>query len=218
MSQSPNRPLPSGLLPPPPVDALDSLRLELQALRLANGALEFELMAGAEQADAMLAQLEQQRAALQSARDREQSLAVFTERVMDTVGSVVIVLDAQGRLRRSNSRARDVLRPLSEGDSVDLLLYPEDQMRLAGELPPLPWPVHSVLFEQVRRCGHYRAEHRLALRGGGYRHHLIEAVLLHSAQGKEEGAVITGADIGLLKQKEAELLASDTLRQAYLGM
>jgi PAS domain-containing protein len=92
---------------------------------------------------------------------------------------------------------------------VDLLLYPEDQMRLAGELPPLPWPVHSVLFEQVRRHGHYRAEHRLALRGGGYRHHLIEAVLLHSAQGKEEGAVITGADIGPLKQQEAELLASD---------
>jgi hypothetical protein len=68
-------------------------------------------MAGAEQADAMLARLEQQRAALQSARDREQSLAAFSERVMDTVGSVVIVLDAQGRLRRSNSRAREVLRP-----------------------------------------------------------------------------------------------------------
>lgn len=209
MSQPPSRPVPEGLLPPAPADELASLRLELQALRLANGALEFELMAGAEQADAMLARLEQQRAALQSARDREQSLAAFSERVMDTVGSVVIVLDAHGRLRRSNSRAREVLRPLAEGDSVDLLLYPEDQMRLAGELPPLPWPVHSVLFELVRRRGHYRAEHRLALRGGGYRHHLIEAVLLHSAQGKEEGAVITGADIGPLKQQEAELLASD---------
>ena len=132
-------------------------------------------MSGAEQADAMLAQLEQQRAALQSARDREQALAAFSERVMDTVGSVVIVLDAQGRLRRCNSRARETLRPLAEGDSVDQLLHAEDQMRLAGELPPLPWPVQSVLFEQVRRRGHYRAEHLLALRDGGYRHQIGRA-------------------------------------------
>lgn len=193
----------------PAGDALDLLRTELEALRLANTALQDELTHGAEQADTMLLALERQRAELQAARDREQALSAFAERIMETVGGAVLVLDPSGRLRHGNAHCTQVLAPLAEGESIDALLHPADRAALAAALPALPWAVHSVLFEQVRRQGRYRAEHRLAMRDGSHRYHLVEGAVLYSAQGKEEGAVITGTDISVLKRKEQELLASD---------
>ncbi|MCK6425505.1 MAG: EAL domain-containing protein [Burkholderiaceae bacterium] len=193
----------------PATSEVAALRLELEALRLAKEALEAQLLAGAEQAESMFLALERQRNALRDAHARELSLGAFAQRIMDTVGGVVIVLDAQGHLRQCNRHCQTRLAALPEGGSVDDLLHPEDRAALAQALPPLPWPVHSRLFESVRRQGHYRAEHRLTMRDGGHRFHLVEAALLYSAQGKEEGAVISGTDISALKQQELELRASD---------
>jgi len=193
----------------PAQDEVAALRLEVEALRLANGALEGQLLAGAEQAESMFTALERQRNELRGAHARELSLGAFAQRIMDTVGGVVIVVDPEGLLRQCNRHCQTQLAPLAAGGSVDVLLHPDDRAALAAALPTLPWPVRSVLFESLRRQGAYRAEHRLALRDGSHRFHLIEAALLYSAQGKEEGAVISATDISALKQQELELRASD---------
>lgn len=189
----------------PACDLVTLLQDELQAMRLAQDALESQLTNGAEQADAMLAQLEQQQRALVQAHDREQGLSSFAQRIMDTVGGLVLVLDAEGRLRRGNRQCTDHFAQIELGQGIDALLHPEDLAALNDALPPLPWPVHSVLFESVRRRGHYRVEHRLRLRDGRYRDVLIEAAMLYTAQGKEDGAVLSGTDITPLKEREREL-------------
>ena len=198
-----------------PLDGEAALQLELQALRLANAALETQLLDGAEQAETMLIELERQGGALRQAHGREQALSAFAQRIMDTVGGLVVVLDAEGRLRQSNRHCQQDLAPVAAGEGVDALLHPVDLTALDGALPRLPWLVHSVLYETVRRHGAYRAEHRLAMRDGSFRFHMVEAAMLYSAQGKEEGAVLSGIDISALKQQEQELRHSDArFRQA----
>jgi diguanylate cyclase (GGDEF)-like protein/PAS domain S-box-containing protein len=190
-------------------DPLATLRLEIEALRLANAALEAQLLAGAEQAEAMFTALEQQRNALRDAHGREVALSAYAQRIMDTVGGVVIVLDAQGRSRQCNRHCQTLLRPLGAEESLDALLHPQDLAELSAALPRLPWPVHSVLFESLRRQGQYHAELRLRMRDGGHRFHLVEAAMLYSPQGKEEGAVLSATDISALKQQELALRRSD---------
>ena len=193
-------------------DELARLRDELEALRLANGALEQQMLAGAEQTDAMLRQVESQRNALRDAHQRERGLAAFAERVMDAVSSLVIVLGADGRITMAN---HDCCQRLGEAEAelsqrvLDEWLHPDEHRALAEQLPELPWAVHSVLFETVRRQSGYSAEHRLMDSEGDYRHYLVSAVMLYSLQGKEEGAVVSAADITAIKQQEKRLLASE---------
>jgi len=190
-------------------DPVATLRLEIESLRLANAALEAQLLAGAEQAEAMFTALEAQRNALRDAHGREVALSAYAQRIMDTVGGVVIVLDAQGHPREANRHCHRHLRGLADGEGVDALLHPEDLAALSAALPRLPWTVHSVLFESLRRQGQYHAELRLAMRDGSHRFHLVEAAMLYSPQGKEEGAVLSATDISALKQQELLLRSSD---------
>lgn len=196
----------------------DHLQAELEALQLANAALEAQMLAGAEQMDMMLREVESQRNALQNAHSRERSLNDFAQRVMDTVGSVVIVLSRQGRIERANRYCEKHLAESCDDlrdSTLDDLLLPQEREALAEALPNLPWTVISPLFEKVRSGGHYKAEHLLRSTSGNYRHYLVVATMLHSHQGKEEGAVVNATDITELKLKEQQLQASEAeLREA----
>lgn len=193
----------------PRADPMAMLRLEVESLRLANEVLEAQLLAGAEQAETMFVAMEQQRNALRDAHGREVALSAYAQRIMDTVGGVVIVLDAEGRLRQCNRHCQAQLWPLGEDESIDALLHPQDLAALTAALPRLPWRVHSVLFESLRRQGQLHAEYRLTMRDGSHRFHLVEAAMLYSPQGKEEGAVLSATDISALKQQELALRSSD---------
>ncbi|MFM2058044.1 MAG: hypothetical protein RLY71_2429 [Pseudomonadota bacterium] len=192
-----------------PASASDALQLEIESLRLANAALEAQLLAGSEQAEAMFSEMERQRNALRDTHRRERALAAYAQRLMDTVGGIVLATDIEGRIRQANRHCLEQLVPLPIGQSLDTLLHPHDAARLGTALPVLPWAVHSVLFETIRRQGSYHGEHRVAMRDGSWREHLIEAAMLYSPSGKEEGAVVTGLDITALKQQERQLRASD---------
>ncbi len=206
-------------------DELHRLRAEVEALRLANSALEAQMLAGAEQSDAMLREVETQRNALRTAHQGQRTLSGFVQRVMDTAGSLVIVLGPDGRVRLANRRCEEALGEAArdlEGRTLDELLPVDERMALASRLPPLPWEVVSPLFETVRRQGNYSAEHRLAGCNGHFRHYLFDAAMLHDPQGKEEGAVVNATDITLLKQQEARLRRSESLlkeaqRLAHMG-
>ncbi|WP_335342550.1 EAL and GGDEF domain-containing protein [Sedimenticola hydrogenitrophicus] len=206
-------------------EELQRLRDELEALRLANTALETQMLAGAEQTDAMLREVEEQRNALRDAHQRERGLAAFAQRVMDTVGSLVIVLGPDGLVRSANQQCREQLGETEQtlrGRPLDDWLHPKERTVLVERLPALPWPVHSALFETVRRQGVYGAEHRLGSLAGGYRTYMVSAAMLYSIQGMEEGAVVSAADITLIKQQEQRLRASEAglneaQRIAHLG-
>ena len=88
---------------------LQILREEIAALRLANAALEARLLADGEQTDRMLRQVEQQRNELRDTQQQARDLSAFAERVMDTVGSLVIVLDPEGRVQQTNRCCRQAL-------------------------------------------------------------------------------------------------------------
>ncbi|MEY8879671.1 MAG: EAL domain-containing protein [Leptothrix sp. (in: b-proteobacteria)] len=192
-----------------PTSASDALPLEIEALRLANGALEAQLLAGSAQAEALFSEMERQRNALRDTHRREQALAAYAQRLMDTVGGIVLATDTEGRIRQANRHCLEQLVPLPVGQGLDTLLHPHDAALLGAGLPALPWPVHSVLFETIRRQGCYHGEHRVAMRDGSFREYLLEAAMLYSPRGKEEGAVVTGLDISALKQQERQLRASD---------
>lgn len=187
---------------------LQRLREEVQALRLANAALEERILVGAEEMDAALHEVLAQRNALRKAHRQQSDLAAFVQRVMDTVASLVIVLDVDGRIRLVNSHCRESLGqagPDPTGARLDEFLHPDERSALAAKLPPLPWTPHSPLYETIRQRGRYQAEHRLAARDGGFRHYLVDAATLHNYQGKEEGVVVSATDITARKATEDAL-------------
>ncbi|HEY8162333.1 MAG: sensor domain-containing protein [Methylocystis sp.] len=197
---------------------VERLRAEVDALRLANAAIQEELSVGAAQTDKMLRVMEQQAEALQAANRRQTAQADFTQRVMDTSSALMIVLGPEGRIRQVNGRFAAELRA-PEGEItervLDEWLPPEEKGRLEESLVRLPWKAHSPLFEQVRRSGAYRAEHRLLGRDGGYRFYWLEATLQHDPRGKEEGAVVCATDITAIKsQRDALLMSERQLKEA----
>ena len=148
---------------------MDLLRSEVVALRLANAAVQNQISIDAEQTDITLRAIELQTAALQKANERQAHQANFTQRVMDTTSSLMIVLQPDGRIRQVNQRfAADfcIAGQSLENSVLDDWLHPEEQRQFAASAVGLPWRVHSPLFEFVRQSGAYAAEHRLAPRDG----------------------------------------------------
>jgi diguanylate cyclase (GGDEF)-like protein/PAS domain S-box-containing protein len=198
----------------PLTEQIEILQTEIAALRLANEALEQRMLAEVEHTDAMLSEVEQQRNALRIANKTEQHLSSFVQRVMDSAGSLLIVLTPDGHVRMSNQRCEDALgidASQLAGTVLDELLPADERAALDAQLPALPWPVQSSLFEWISHQGSYNAEHRLRTRDGSYRRYLLEATVLHSPQGKQEGAVISATDITELKRHESRLRRSEAL-------
>ncbi len=201
------------------------LHTELEALRLANAALERQMSKDAEQTDAMLRTLESQSNALREANRRHLDQSNFIRRVMDTTGALMIVLSPDGRIRQINQRCKQELADIGDifgKKVVDDWLYPSEGQRFSRSLGDLPWPVYSPIFETVRRLGKYTAEHRLLNKDGRYHNYWIEASIQHNHQGKEEGAVVCATDITQLKNQQKRLARSESLLKeaqqlAHLG-
>jgi len=191
-------------------EALRQMREEAEKLRLANLKQEKRILAITQSMDTMLKESEQQKAKLKETMGRQQALGRFIHRVLDTMDDVLIVIDAEGRIRQIN-RAAERQLGLSEdtwsGSPADELLSPEDRLSLAAQLPPLPWPLKSVLLETIRLHKSYSGEHRFSapLRENPGSIYWLKGNLLHSEQGKLEGAVVTATDISDMKERETQL-------------
>lgn len=196
------------------LEELARLQLEIDALRLANAALERQMAADAVQTDSMLSAIEKQSNALREANVIQRKQTNFIQRVMDSTGALMVVLEADGRVRQINRRCQQDLvdaDKLLRGGVLDDWLHPDERRKLCEEWGDLPWVVYSPLFEAVRCAGSYGAEHRLLGVSGGYRYYWLEASLQHNPQGKEEGAVVCATDITRLKQQQERLKQSESL-------
>jgi diguanylate cyclase (GGDEF)-like protein/PAS domain S-box-containing protein len=190
----------------------ERLRAEVEALRLANAAIQEQMSIDAARTDKMLRMMEAQAEALQEANRHQTNQADFTQRVMDTSSALMIVLGPEGRISQVNRRFRvDLRAPEGEiaGRVLDDWLPLEERNRLEQSLARLPWPAHSPLFERVRCSGSYAAEHRLLAKDGQYRFYWVEATLQHDPKGKEEGAVVCATDITAIKKQHDALLDSE---------
>jgi diguanylate cyclase (GGDEF)-like protein/PAS domain S-box-containing protein len=189
------------------------LREEIDGLRLATLKQEKQILVITQSMDAMLSESEQQKGKLKEKVRQQQALSRFVDRIMDTMDDLLFVIDTEGRILRLNTAVKRGLG-LSEaellGTGIDDLLLPAEQQRLAGQLPALPWPVRSVLLETVRLNGNYTGEHALLgkNRDNPKSIYWLKSSLLHSEQGKLEGAVVTALDITELKNRETRLRLS----------
>jgi diguanylate cyclase (GGDEF)-like protein/PAS domain S-box-containing protein len=190
----------------------EQLRAEVEALRLANAAVQDQLSHDAEQTDRLLRTMEAQAGALRAANRRQTNQANFTQRVMDTSSSLMIVLHPDGRIRQVNRRfaAEFQVANLSfERCVLDDWLHPDELRRFAAAVAGLPWHVYSAFFEFVLQSGTYAAEHRLAPRAGEFRIYWLEATIQHDPQGKVEAAVVCATDITPFKQQQDLLRHSE---------
>ncbi|MDD5577764.1 MAG: EAL domain-containing protein [Methylobacter sp.] len=192
------------------------LRKEIDDLRLANLKQEKQLHVITKSMDAMLSESEQQKGKLKEKVHQQQALSRFVDRIMGAMDNLLFVIDTEGRILRLNTAVERELE-LSEaellGTGIDDLLLPTELQRLAGHLPALPWSVRSVLLETVRLNGNYTGEHALLGKNPDKPESVywLKSSLLHSEQGKLEGAVVTALNITELKNKEARLRLSTTV-------
>ncbi|MGZ5532865.1 MAG: PAS domain S-box protein, partial [Methylomonas sp.] len=189
------------------------LREEIEKLRLANLKQERQIHVITQSMDAMLNESEQQKVKLQHRVNQQQDLSRFIDRVLDTMDDLLFVIDTEGRIRQLNTGVeRDLGFTEVEllGTGIDDLLSPAEQQHLAGCLPALPWHVHSVLMENVRLKGYYAGEHELLGKNpdSAKAIYWLKGSLLHSEQGKLEGAVVTALNITELKNRETRLRLS----------
>lgn len=193
---------------------VQQLREEVEQLRLANLKQERQILVITQTMDAMLSETEAQKIALKKKVGQQQALSRFVESVMDTMDDLLLVMDQSGQIRRLNAA---VTRELGYGEAellgvgIDDLLPAAELRRLAEQLPSLPWPLNSVLLETIRLNGRYSGEHHLLgkIPLAQQPVYWLNSSLLHSAQGKFEGAVLTALDISELKNREAQLRLSD---------
>lgn len=190
-------------------DDRQALLIEIESLKLANAALQQQLLDETEQADLMLRELERQRNKLRNASRMQQDMANRTQRVIDAVSSLVLHLDVTGRIVQANQRALAFLGlDLLDDSSIRYLdhwLSETDREVLRRQIPPRPWRIDSIFVECVRVAGQYAGHHALRRTDGQYRQFIVDATVLYSHQGKEEGTVVCAADVTELKTLEHEL-------------
>jgi len=189
------------------------LQEEIDKLRLATQKQERQILVITQSMDAMLSESEQQKGKLKEKADQQQALGRFVDRIMDTMDDLLFVIDTEGRIRRLNTAVERELE-LSEaellGTGIDDLLSTAERQQLAVHLPALPWTLRSALLETIRLTGYYSGEHALL---GKHRDkpkavYWLKSSLLHSEQGKLEGAVVTALNITELKNRETRLRLS----------
>jgi diguanylate cyclase (GGDEF)-like protein/PAS domain S-box-containing protein len=194
-------------------DTVRQLREEIDKLRLATLKQERQIRVITQSMDAMLSESEQQKLKLKEKVLQQQAFSRFVDRVMDTIDDLLIIIDTEGRILRLNTAVERELEYAEDellGTCIDELLAPHEQQLLAAQLPALPWPPRSLLLEAVRLNGFYTCEHELLGKNRGNTNPIywVKSSLLHSKQGKLEGAVVTALNITELKNREIQLRLS----------
>ncbi len=198
------------------VDGLELQRLrdEVLALRQANATLEEQVGEVSLAMDSMVDELASRSRQWQSQSAEHARLGSFVTNVLETMDSLLVVLDQQGAVIRINAA---VCRLLGYRES-ELLGRSADLLMAAGELAKMDPFVSgqrpaagSMLFRTILRHGSLACETRLqrANANEGALHVMLRGTPLHDRSGKLDGAVIVASDISLLRQREMALLDSE---------
>ena len=187
---------------------LQRLRDEVKALREANATLEEQVGQVSRTMDSLVDELASRSRQWQSESAERARLGSFVSNVLENVDSLLIVLDQQGMVIRTNAA---VSRLLGYGEaellgrSADMLVADEELARMDE------CPTGGRLFHAILRQGSLTCEARLQRRqaGDAALPVILRGTLLHDRSGKLDGAVIVASDISLLRQRETALLESE---------
>ena len=203
---------------PPVLSDVEHLHTELEALRQANATLEQQITAVTGMMDAMVDEVSAKSRLLEQQSAEQVRLSSFITNVMDTMDSLLLVIDRFGLISRANAAVRRSLgiNPTKLiGVSPDTLLADETLAGLRAASPS--FGPGTVLFRTILQQGSVEMETCLESRlpGMGTRHYILRAAPLHDRSGKLEGVVIVGSDITTLRLREQALKDSEQRFRDY---
>lgn len=195
-----------------PSDETTRLRAELEALREANATLEQQISAVTGMMDAMVDEVSAKSRQLELRNAEQARMSSFVTNVMNTMDSLLLVVDRFGRISQANAATRRNLGldPASlVGTSPDSLLTDDTLAPLHTASPS--FAPGTVLFRTILKQGGLEMETclRSHLPGAGTCHFMLRATPLYEHNGKLAGAVIVGTDISELRAREQALKVSE---------
>jgi PAS domain S-box-containing protein len=171
-------------------DRLETLSRELEDLRSAAKVREAHTVETLRQMDAMVCEAEDKKRAVEASHAELAHANAFINRVTESMGEVLIVLDLEGRVRDVNQRYVSLLgrsRDEVTGRAFAELVAdaPADPRLLAGRIEgSLDGSLWSADGDRVP--------------------HLLRIAPLYRTSGKREGAVVVGTDVRLQRQAQRE--------------
>jgi signal transduction histidine kinase len=194
------------------------LQAELEALRLANTSLEQQIGAVTLVMDTMVDEVSTKSRQLEQRSAEQARLSAFVTNVMDTMDSLLLVVDRFGRINRANAAVRRCIGidPASLiGSSPDSLLTAETLAPLQQAVPSVA--AGSVLFRTILLQGKLEMETCIESRlpDATLRHFMLRASTMYDRSGKLEGVVIVGSDITALRAREQALKDSEQRFRDY---
>lgn len=197
---------------------IQRLQTEVEALRHANHALEQQIGVVTGMMDGMMDEVSRKSRELEERNAEQVRLSAFVANVMDTMDSLLLVLDRFGRIRQANASVRRSLGI----DPAELIDGSPDSLLVASTLSQLQAASPSsapgtVLFRTILQRGSLDMESDMLSRLADQpvRHFVLRAATLHDRCGKLEGVVIVGSDITALRAREEALSESEKRFRDY---
>lgn len=197
---------------------IERLQAEVEALREAKASLEQQVSTVTEMMDTMVAEVTAKSRQLEERNAEQTRLSAFIGNVMETMDSLLLVVDRFGNISRANAafqRSLGIAPEVLVGRSPDSLLMPEALAPLQAASPS--FAPGTVLFRTILQQDGLELETCMASRqpGVGSRHFMLRATPLYSPSGKLDGAVIVGSDITALRTREQALKDSEQRFRDY---
>ena len=197
---------------------IERLQAEVEALREAKASLEQQVSTVTEMMDTMVAEVTAKSRQLEERNAEQTRLSAFIGNVMETMDSLLLVVDRFGNISRANAafqRSLGIAPGVLVGRSPDSLLMPEALAPLQAASPS--FAPGTVLFRTILQQDGLELETCMASRqpGVGSRHFMLRATPLYSPSGKLDGAVIVGSDITALRTREQALKDSEQRFRDY---
>lgn len=185
---------------------------EVQALQLANRALQKQVKSSMGKLDSMLQHLETQKHELSESNVYLHRTNELIDGVMNSINELIVVTDNHGKIIRINKTASDVLQIADQsiiGSSPDELITQESLSQLRHQVSGNQWDNRPVLYQMVYRNTGFEEEVCFSGEADSDKSYLLKGSLLYSSTGKEEGMILTAADISVVKAKEMKKRQQD---------
>ncbi|WP_292957163.1 MULTISPECIES: EAL domain-containing protein [unclassified Neptuniibacter] len=207
--------IPTASIEPDDID--DNTSSEIESLKTVNSALQRKVLTNLESMDLMLSQVEHKKAELEEKNFNLSSANELIDGITNSIDEFLVVTDNQGRITRLNRYAENILQCKAHeiiGSSPDYLLQDATLAEIIDSFPASSWDHRPYLYRAVYTESHFQKE--VIFQDPLGRHKkisqkifLLKGTLLYSQFGKEEGLILTGTDISVIKAKEQQKRAQD---------
>jgi diguanylate cyclase (GGDEF)-like protein/PAS domain S-box-containing protein len=200
-----------------PNDHDENTYSEIESLKTVNSALQKKVLTNLESMDLMLSQVEHKKAELEEKNFNLSSANELIDGITNSIDEFLVVTDSQGRITRLNRYAENILQCKADqiiGSSPDHLLQDSTLAEIIDSFPASSWDHRPYLYRAVYTESHFQKEVIFQDPLGKQKEvsqkiFLLKGTLLYSQFGKEEGLILTGTDISVIKAKEQQKRAQD---------